>query len=674
MNFEIYKQMVAELPIGKRLPDAVYLHESCLPELPPTISKFIQALANEYGHDFSWNVAKLFRKDFKISLLSYPEFFENSYPELSASLTIDLVRGQARKSSYQESNNPPILHRKETLIPPHHEAYRQFAEITIEGEKAGLYENPKVIGFKGSWERVISSKGYKLVDGHLLPKCQSPAVQIKSSKDFAIQRHLTAVDRDKLSVPMQSLAKHGYLDGDHTVFDYGCGKGHDLLELEAHGIDATGWDPAYRPETEKRPSDIVNLGFVINVIENYDERAATLKQSYALANRILVVSAMLGGEATTGKFTPYKDGVVTSRGTFQKYYTQSELRDFIERSLGTKPTAIGPGLFYVFKDELEEQLFLSERQRVRREWNHLHVREKSSPKADYQELIERHVELFKEFWQVCIDFGRSPANDEFERSEEIRSAIGSHRKALHACVNYFGSEIYKEAQIGRKKDLTVFLALSFFDRRRAHSRMPRSLQRDIRAFFEKPSFAYSFAKQALFAIADQTLIADACRNAHRKLGCGRLEETGALIIQAQYLSELPPLLRIYVGSALQLYGDIDEFDLVKIHVTSSKVSLLKYNDFSGPLPKLTRRIKISMRDQHIDYFDYGSHYEEQVLYQKSQFLKVDDPDYEKQQHIDKIQRKTGLSFEEHGPSFTEFRQRLERLGLEIPGASDPATA
>ena len=37
------------------------------------------------------------------------------------------------------------------------------------------------------------------------------------------------------------------------------------------GLDAVGWDPHFAPDTPKEPTDVVNLGFVINVIEDSDE-------------------------------------------------------------------------------------------------------------------------------------------------------------------------------------------------------------------------------------------------------------------------------------------------------------------------------------------------------------------------------------------------------------------
>jgi DNA phosphorothioation-associated putative methyltransferase len=579
------------------------------------------------------------------------------------------VRDTCRTTSYQDSENPPILHRKETLVPTSYPKYKHFRELTLEGEKAGLYKKSRRIGFRKNWERLIAQSGYALIDGRIVRRNDHSATLAGGDlADVDIQRHLTAVDRDKLSTPMQSLARHGYLDGEHSILDYGCGKGHDLLELEAHGIDAVGWDPAYRPVGEKRPSDIVNLGFVINVIEDRQERAEALRRAYAFAKQLLVVSVMLGGEATTQKFRPYKDGVVTSRGTFQKYYTQAELRDFIESALTTKAVAVGPGLFYVFKDELEEQEFLVNRQRIKREWKHLVQRDRQSPSVDYQAVIEKNLDLFKDFWSTCLDFGRPPANDEFERSDELRRVIGSHRKALNASKEYFGNDDYEASKVGRKKDLTVFLALSFFDRHRAYSRMPISLQRDVRAFFQKPSMAYDFAEEALFAIADTEMISTACRNAYHKLRCGRFDPHHSYTFLARLAADLPPLLRIYIGCAAQLYGDLEQIDLIKIHHTSGKLSLMSYDDFSNPLPQLMERVKIRMRDQIVDYFPHSQTRGAQLLYKKSQYLPRNHHDFERQLAFDRsLSDVPNICLDGYGPTLLELQDLLSASKLAISG-------
>ena len=115
-----------------------------------------------------------------------------------------------------------------------------FRKITEEGEEVGLYANPRSIGFKKSWERLISRKGYVLNEqGRLKPKVSADIVKIASpvNGEVKVERYLTAIDRDKLSAPMQALARHNYLDGEYSVFDYGCGKGDDVRELEAHGLE-----------------------------------------------------------------------------------------------------------------------------------------------------------------------------------------------------------------------------------------------------------------------------------------------------------------------------------------------------------------------------------------------------------------------------------------------------
>ena len=370
MNFQAYKQLIKEIQIGKHLPVAIYLHKSAIDSLPIVLQNFLQKTIKDLDlSNASWNLIKFSKKDFKISLLCYPTFFQDSYPPLHSSNTIDLEKGSVRKSSYKKSTNPPILHRKETFLKPDHPSVQLFREITKEGEEAGLYKNTRTIGFKKSWERLIAQNGLMLVEGRLQKKKQRQTSTSPETKTTdPIQRHRTAIDRNKLSAPMQSLLRHNYLQGQHVIFDYGCGKADDLSILRENGIEASGWDPVYQPDEQKKSSDIVNLGFVINVIENQQERKTTLQQAYKLANKILVISAMLGGESITSQYKKYGDGVVTSRNTFQKYYTQKELKDFIASALNEEPVAVGPGIFYVFKDEIEEQNFLVQRQTSKKTW------------------------------------------------------------------------------------------------------------------------------------------------------------------------------------------------------------------------------------------------------------------------------------------------------------------
>src|SRR5207237_277052 len=109
----------------------------------------------------------------------------------------------------------------------------------------------------------------------------------------AIPRHKTAIRRGDFSRPIKCLLRDGLLDKAVCLFDYGCGRGEDIALLASEGFSCAGWDPAYLPDVARQPADVVNLGYVINVIEEPAERAATLKQAWDLAARLLVVSAQV---------------------------------------------------------------------------------------------------------------------------------------------------------------------------------------------------------------------------------------------------------------------------------------------------------------------------------------------------------------------------------------------
>lgn len=154
------------------------------------------------------------------------------------------------------------------------------------------------------------------------------------------------------------------------------------------------------------------------------------------------------------------------------------------------------------------------------------------------------------------------------------------------------------------------------------------MKRDVKAFFGDYKTAKSLATELLFEIADVDKIEAECIFANESLPASKLEhESGkphSLTVHKTYIDALPLLLRVYVGAALQLYGDIEDIQLVKLHITSGKVTLLGYENFEKEeFPKLKERVKIKMAEQDIDFFDYINSSNINRLNDKSCYVEVE---------------------------------------------------
>ncbi len=239
MNFVEYKALTKQIKLGKNLPTAIYIHKSALEEaLPDLLNTFITEKLKQLKVRTRWNVLKLYKRDFKLSLLYYPDFETYAYPALHASVTIDLLENTKNKTDYSKTDNPPILHRKETFISKQHPQFDEFLAITKEGEEIGLYENTRTIGFKNNWEKLIAKKGYELDEkGRLFKSVATTPSPVAPNMQQTVQRHKTAISRDRLSAPFQKLAKYGYLNGDYSIQDIGCGLGDDYNECINHGLN-----------------------------------------------------------------------------------------------------------------------------------------------------------------------------------------------------------------------------------------------------------------------------------------------------------------------------------------------------------------------------------------------------------------------------------------------------
>ncbi|MBK1887083.1 DNA phosphorothioation-associated putative methyltransferase [Marinobacter sp. DY40_1A1] len=359
-----------------------------------------------------------------------------------------------------------------------------------------------------------------------------------------IHRHLTALTRTQLSAPMQSLARYGYLDQSKSVFDYGCGKGSDVELLRDSGLDASGWDPYYSPDAIKKYSDIVNLGFVINVIEDLAERKLALASAYKLAGDCLVVSAMLENANARGG-TPFKDGVRTSRNTFQKYFSQAELGAFIESVLGVEPVPVAPGIFYAFKTDGAKAAFLTRKGSQRRRPSDFTSRRlpafRTKPKSHVSPSFRKYqnnTAILEELWTTWVNLGRAPKSNEIEKLEDIRRLLGSYPNALKVLRTVKGDEgvaILEKAHFTRYDDLTVQFAEYKFYRTPPPRPMPEQFKEDVRHFFGNLANAQSAGENSLLQVLDKQKVLSACAEAAEK-GLGWLDGCSGQLIPDSILS------------------------------------------------------------------------------------------------------------------------------------------
>jgi DNA phosphorothioation-associated putative methyltransferase len=663
---------------GKKIGDHIYFHGSLSSVLPALFQETIATAATlaRVKLEEHFNVIKLHRSGEELSLLHYPEFFDDAFPALTRSWRVNLARKSAVYRSYEESRNPPILHRKELLLPSDDPRIPEYAALTATAESIGLFTDSNRIGFREHWLQSIAERGYQFADGQFIPLANSAdAVQDSPIDQGAeIRRHLTALARSNFSAPVQALLRQGLITSETSFFDYGCGRGDDVRGLVANGIHASGWDPHYAPDAEKRAAEAVNIGFVINVIENLDERIEALKGAYACTNGVLSIAAMLTSAAPT-EGRQYQDGYLSSRNTFQKYFTQSQLRDFIEHTLDESAIASGPGVFFVFRDKDLEQRFLSKRYGHRsptilsRGWAQERPHRERIPRIDRAtRLFEENRDLFAGLWLQCLDLGRRPDKEEAKDLEHIVGVAGSLPRALRLVEERFDTRELTIARNARSADIQLLLAMQQFEKRKPYRHLESGLQRDIRYFFGDYTNAQDVAKKVLYSLADASTIDAACREAAEK-GLGWLEESQSFQLHVSLIERLPAVLRIFVGCATVMFGDVSTYDLVKIHVRSGKVSLMKYDDFeNSALPRLIQRVKVKLRDLDVDIFDYGESHAPTLLYYKSRFINEEHPRYSEQVQFEEALDQLGLfDLSGYGPPEVTFRQRLESARWEISG-------
>jgi DNA phosphorothioation-associated putative methyltransferase len=166
-NQDRVRAAAAASAVGKRLPAALYLHADGIDRLPP-ILRVLEGVARRLiGEVDEAVLVKLHLDKPAVSYLEYPGFDRVAHPALRSGHLVSLDPFGCDFRDYSRHANPPILHRKELLLPADDPRRKRFATLTRQEERAGLYEEPSSIGREEAWNDLLASRGLE-IKGHRL--------------------------------------------------------------------------------------------------------------------------------------------------------------------------------------------------------------------------------------------------------------------------------------------------------------------------------------------------------------------------------------------------------------------------------------------------------------------------------------------------------------------------
>ncbi len=540
-----------------------------------------------------------------------------------------------------------------------------------------------------------------------------------------VQRHRTAMARTSLSRPLALALADGVINDDDAVFDYGCGRGGDIRILRKLGFKASGWDPNHSPGSPTEEAEVVNLGYVINVIENAGERRDTVKAAWALARRVLIVAARPSWEARGLSGRPHRDGILTANDTFQKFYEQDELRVFLESLVEGRSVAAAPGIFYLFRSEADAQEFLAKRSRqgsqsavrvsdllyelhrqplddlaefvdgasrlplageLSSDTERVLVEELGSIRAAFvllrraagngrwpqvdlgrasqsEKRYERHRELLDPLVAFVEERGRLPRDGEIENEPEIVREFKSIRGAFSAIRRATGSERWQLMEARARRNFLVYLALSAFGGRPRFSDLPGDLQHDVRDFFGNYKKATVEADRLLFSAGDPAAIDAMARAAT----VGKLTPE-AIYVHVAALDDLPPLLRVYEGCGRALAGTVDDATILKLHRQKAQVSYLSYPTFDrDPHPALSTVVVARLGSLGLTFRDFRESDNPPILHRKETFVPSNYPGRAKFAALTSQEDSRGLLSDPTIGTWRGWEEQLASAGVRLAG-------
>jgi DNA phosphorothioation-associated putative methyltransferase len=354
----------------------------------------------------------------------------------------------------------------------------------------------------------------------------------------------------------------------------------------------------------------VNLGYVLNVIEDAEERTKTLRDAFQLAKRVLIVSVRV--DRSLGETTEFADGWITNLGSFQKIYSQSEFQAYVYSILGLRPQMASLGIAYVFKDETAESEYLA----------NISI---SQPRLERIDQLRRFSEneFGKRYLQQARELGRLPLLQEVSDFRRLQDQFGSQQRIERLASNLLEATDLQDARECKRDDILTFAAMIRLRGLKVppFRKLPLETQADIRALWPSYKAAIEEGEAFLFQMGKPDVVRRICD----MLAFGK-KLPDDYYIHRSAEQRLPALLRLVVFAARQVVGETD-YDIVKFSLDGRKVSFLRYAEFDEvPHPELRFSVRVYLPTATYTVRDYSNSDNPPIVHRKEAFV---DPLYPK---------------------------------------------
>ena len=166
---QVISRAADESPIGKRLPGALYVHASALPDVPHVLRVYEGCARWLVGEVDGANLIKLATDRSKVSYLEYPDFDRDPHPALRRTTYVRIGALDVDERDYSNSDNPPILHRKESFVLGDYPLRDKFARLTAQEERFELLSgDTRELGNLRGWQERLEAcdvvlRGHRVV-------------------------------------------------------------------------------------------------------------------------------------------------------------------------------------------------------------------------------------------------------------------------------------------------------------------------------------------------------------------------------------------------------------------------------------------------------------------------------------------------------------------------------